>query len=308
MFKENTIDECVVGHLKEHDGKKLVSVMREGLKLDNETDEKTKTEEKTKSCENLYKIIKDILGDKVEKVVIYVRIVDFLCYWTTRIYGGTAYMESIMKARAFREKSISSYMSNKISMDVYPNNGLMDMLMEDRVDKNATNKSGILAFEREIVEESKMKEENLVVVSDPYGFTLLVMDRKSDGIVVCFSEIDALLLIEATNELAFCEIGPLITLLQAILQFDVKLLFLVSVDRICKDGVNFNNILAKGEKWKNLKVLGKVLAKSEAEVEDGTTISKSEEVEFTVHDGYAHSASLVIENVINAIKHTDGVG
>ncbi|KAG0502738.1 hypothetical protein HPP92_002810 [Vanilla planifolia] len=55
---------------------------------------------------------------------------------------------------------------------------------------------------------------------------------------------------------------------------------------ICKDGGIFKKILKEGEKWENPKDLDEVLVKYEARLEDGTVISKSEAVEFTVKDGY----------------------
>ena len=79
--KGYAVDEYAVGQLKEYDGKKLVSATKEGLKLvETETEEeKKKREEKKTSFESLCKVMKDILGDKVEKVVVSDRIVDSPC-------------------------------------------------------------------------------------------------------------------------------------------------------------------------------------------------------------------------------------
>jgi HSP90 family molecular chaperone len=54
--------------LKEYDEKKLVSVTKEGLDLEQTEDEKKAAEEEKASYEPLTKKIKEILGDKVEKV------------------------------------------------------------------------------------------------------------------------------------------------------------------------------------------------------------------------------------------------
>jgi len=72
----------------------------------------------------------------------------------------------------------------------------------------------------------------------------------------------------------------------ATLQFDVELLSWTSVKDICKDGGIFKKILKEGEKWENPKDPDEVLVKYEAHLEDGTVVSKSEGVEFTVKDGY----------------------
>ncbi|KAL3334573.1 hypothetical protein AABB24_031016 [Solanum stoloniferum] len=138
LFMVDAIDEYAIGQLKEYDGKKLVSVTKEGLKLDDESEEeKKKKEEKKESFENLCKVIKDILGDRVEKVVVSDRIVDSPCCLVTGEYGWTANMERIMKAQALKDNSMSSYMSSKKTMEINPDNGIMEELRKRaEVDKN----------------------------------------------------------------------------------------------------------------------------------------------------------------------------
>ena len=98
LFMVDAIDEYAVGQLKEYNGKKLVSATKEGLVLEETEDEKKKKEEKKARFEPLCKTVKDILGDKVEKVVVSDRIVDSPCVLVTGKYGWTANMERIMKA------------------------------------------------------------------------------------------------------------------------------------------------------------------------------------------------------------------
>ncbi|KAL8544096.1 hypothetical protein ACS0TY_004584 [Phlomoides rotata] len=141
LYMVDTIDEYAVGQLKEYDGKKLVSATKEGLKLDDETEEeKKKREEKKKSFESLCKVIKDILGDKVEKVVVSDRIVDSPCCLVTGEYGWTANMERIMKAQALRDSSMGSYMSSKKTMEINPDNGIMEELRK-RAEADKDDKS-----------------------------------------------------------------------------------------------------------------------------------------------------------------------
>ncbi|MCD7457619.1 hypothetical protein HAX54_035553 [Datura stramonium] len=122
---------------KEFEGKKLVSATKEGLKLDENEDEKKKREELKEKFEGLCKVIKDVLGDKVEKVVVSDRVVDSPCCLVTGEYGWTANMERIMKAQALRDSSMAGYMSSKKTMEINPENAIMDELRKRAdVDKN----------------------------------------------------------------------------------------------------------------------------------------------------------------------------
>ncbi|KAI8546291.1 hypothetical protein RHMOL_Rhmol07G0105700 [Rhododendron molle] len=138
LFMIDAIDEYAVGQLKEYDGKKLVSATKEGLKIEDESEEeKRRKEEKKQSFESLCKVIKDILGDKVEKVVVSDRIVDSPCVLVTGEYGWTANMERIMKAQALRDNAMSSYMSSKKTMEINPDHGIMEELRKRaEADKN----------------------------------------------------------------------------------------------------------------------------------------------------------------------------
>merc|ERR1712022_87956 len=71
LYMVDPVDEYAVQQLKEFEGKKLKSTTKEGLELDDE-DEK-------KKLEALKKLMKEVLGDKVEKVIISSRIVDSPC-------------------------------------------------------------------------------------------------------------------------------------------------------------------------------------------------------------------------------------
>ncbi|CAO2822434.1 unnamed protein product [Amaranthus hypochondriacus] len=72
----------------------------------------------------------------------------------------------------------------------------------------------------------------------------------------------------------------------ATLQFEVELLSWTSEKDICKDGGILKKILVKGDGWQNPKDLDEALVKYEARLEDGTLVSKSDGVEFTVKDGF----------------------
>ncbi|KAL6770255.1 HSP90A [Auxenochlorella protothecoides x Auxenochlorella symbiontica] len=118
LFMVDPIDEYVVQQLKEYDGKKLVSVTKEGLEFDDSEEEKKKREETKAAFEPLCRLMKDVLGDRVEKVVVGERIVDSPCVLVTGEYGWSANMERIMKAQALRDSSMAGYMSSKKTLEI----------------------------------------------------------------------------------------------------------------------------------------------------------------------------------------------
>merc|ERR1712054_405364 len=134
LFMVDPIDEYSVQQLKEYDGKKLMAVTKEGLNL-----EKTEDEEKKAACENLCKLMKEVLGDKTEKVVVSDRLASSPCCLVTGEYGWSANMERIMKAQALKDNSMSGYMASKKTMEVNPMHPIIDALRaradEDKSDK-----------------------------------------------------------------------------------------------------------------------------------------------------------------------------
>merc|ERR1719380_251204 len=70
LFMVDPIDEYAVQQLKEFEGKKLVCATKENLKLKESDEEKKQFEELKASTEELCKLMKEVLDDKVEKVVV----------------------------------------------------------------------------------------------------------------------------------------------------------------------------------------------------------------------------------------------
>ena len=125
LYLVDPIDEYMVQQMKEYDGKKLVSCTKEGLDLDDTEEEKKAKEEEKARFEPLCKLMKDVLGDKVEKCVVSHRIDESPCVLVTSEHGWTANMERIMKAQALRDNSMTSYMVSKKTMEINPKNQIV---------------------------------------------------------------------------------------------------------------------------------------------------------------------------------------
>merc|ERR1719207_33919 len=136
LYLVDPIDEYAVQQMKEYNGKKLKSTTKEGLDIEDE-DEKKKPEELKAEFEPLTKLMKEVLGDKVEKVLVSSRMADSPCVLTTSEYGWSANMERIMKAQALRDSIMSSYMMSKKTMEMNPKHSIMTELKK----KAAADKS-----------------------------------------------------------------------------------------------------------------------------------------------------------------------
>ena len=154
IYMTEPIDEYGVQQLKEFDGKKLVSVTKEGLELPEDDEEKKKQEQQKEQFENLCKVMKDILDKRVEKVTVSNRLVSSPCCIVTSQYGWSANMERIMKAQALRDSSTMGYMAAKKHLEVNPEHSIIKSLKEkcdaDKNDKSVKDLV-ILLFETSLL-------------------------------------------------------------------------------------------------------------------------------------------------------------
>jgi molecular chaperone HtpG len=140
LYMVDPIDEYAVQQLKEFDGKKLLAASKENLDLGEDEEDKKEFEEAKAKCEGLCKLMKEVLDEKVEKVVVSDRLADSPCCLVTGEYGWSANMERIMKAQALRDSSQSGYMTSKKTMEINPTNSIINALRE-KADADQSDKT-----------------------------------------------------------------------------------------------------------------------------------------------------------------------
>jgi len=140
LLMADPMDEYSMQQLKEFEGKKFKNIAKEGLELSNDEEEKKKIEEHKKATEELCKIVKDTLGEKVEKVLPGERLSSSPCVIVTGEFGWTANMERIMKAQALRSSGMSSYMTSKKTLELNPTHPIINELRK-KVEKDKNDKT-----------------------------------------------------------------------------------------------------------------------------------------------------------------------
>jgi len=137
LLMSDPMDEYCMQNLKEFDGKKFKNIAKEGLDLTTDEEEKKKRDELVKANEELCKLVKETLGEKVEKVVTSERLSSSPCVIVTGEFGWTANMERIMKAQALRESGMGSYMTSKKTFEINPTHPIVTELRKKvQADKN----------------------------------------------------------------------------------------------------------------------------------------------------------------------------
>ena len=120
LYMTETIDEYCIQQVSEYDGKKLVSITKEGLELPEDEEEKQAFEELKKEYECTCSKIKELLKDECEKVTLSNRLTDSPCCVVTGQFGWSANMERIMKAQALSDNSSMGYMMSKKNFEINP--------------------------------------------------------------------------------------------------------------------------------------------------------------------------------------------
>merc|ERR1712137_1107532 len=147
--------------------------------------EKEKREETKKQHEKICEVIKSILGDKVEKVLVGTRIVDSPCVLVTGEFGWSANMERIVKAQALRDNSMPTFMNAKKTMEINPQHPIIrELKSKAEADENDKTLKGLvwLMFETALLTSGFSLEEPSSFASRIYRMVQLGLGADVDAV------------------------------------------------------------------------------------------------------------------------------
>lgn len=140
LFMTEPIDEYVMQQVRDFEDKKFACLTKEGVKFEESEEEKKKFEEEKAAFEKLTSQMKEMLGEKVEKVQISERLATSPCILVTSEFGWSAHMEQIMRNQALRDSSMAQYMMSKKTMEINPHHSIVKELRR-RIELDESDKA-----------------------------------------------------------------------------------------------------------------------------------------------------------------------
>lgn len=178
LYLTDPMDEYAVQNLTEFDGKRLMSVTKEGLKFggdDDDADAK-RTALYREKFSDLTDYLQETFGKDVEKVVISNRIEKTPCVLVTSQFGYSANMERIMKSQAFSDNQRNSFLFSRKTMEINPRHPIV-IELNNRVANGADDETKDLAM---LMYDTALMSSGFVM-EDPTAFAARMYRVMSSG-------------------------------------------------------------------------------------------------------------------------------
>ena len=142
LYMTDAIDEYSMQQIREYDGRKVVSATEEGLRLpgDEEDAEKEMQKDYKDTCER----VKEILGEKVERVTVSLRMENSPCCLVSGKYGYSANMQRILKAQALRDAQSMMMVPSKKIMELNPQHLLVRQIHDAAAKEDEPSKRVVM--------------------------------------------------------------------------------------------------------------------------------------------------------------------
>lgn len=178
LYLTDPMDEYAVQNLTEFDGKRLMSVTKEGLKFggdDDDADAK-RTALYREKFSDLTDYLQETFGKDVEKVVISNRIEKTPCVLVTSQFGYSANMERIMKSQAFSDNQRNSFLFSRKTMEINPRHPIV-IELNNRVANGEDDETKDLAM---LMYDTALMSSGFVM-EDPTAFAARMYRVMSSG-------------------------------------------------------------------------------------------------------------------------------
>ena len=160
LLFSDRVDEWLISHLTEFDGKHLKSVAKGELDLDKNKEvseeDKKEQEEASKDYESVIKQIKEILAEKVSEVRLSHRLTDSPACLVAGDYGMSLNMERIMK-EAGQDMAMMGGGSKPV-FEINPEHALVSRLKDEQDDERFADLTNIL-FDQAILSEGAQLDD-----------------------------------------------------------------------------------------------------------------------------------------------------
>ena len=163
LYFTEPIDEYVAQNLREYSGKSLQDITKEGVEFG---DEKERAKKLQKEYESRFEVLtsgmKELLGDKVDKVEVTTTLETAPAVLSTSKYGYSATMERIMKSQALQNPEKAKYMKAHKIMMLHPRHPIianLKNLVEEDGESDVARDLANLLYDSSLMNSGFMIEE-----------------------------------------------------------------------------------------------------------------------------------------------------